>query len=1485
MQQPVPPPAAPHISSVNYLPPRRKERLIKLITKRHTVHCTLDTVPVVALWDSGAQATIINEEWRKLHLPHSTVRPLSELLGSDILLGVAANQTEIPFMGWVEVEFRLGKEAALTKPLLVPILVSSDPHVAAEPIIGYNVIEEITGEGGQTTKTETIHTVCQAFQITVKTAQALLQLIHAPVSEEDVGIIHTGKRTLTLGAEQVTTVYVNVNTGAQYHGQDLLLVPSEEPTLPEGVVIEEGLVSVPSNRSGYVPVPIANTNKHSVTLAQHTVFGHLQTVKTAYAAGVEQMNRGEGLKPPTNISSPGGDNSKKHKPAWWDPPVDLSHLNEEQGRITKQLLREECHAFAYDDDDIGSIPSLKLHITLHDTTPVRKTYMAVPKPLHQEVKEYVQDLLNRGWITPSRSPYASPVVCVRKKDGTLRLCCDYRELNKKSVPDRHPIPRIQDMLDSLTGSSWFSVLDQGKAYHQGFLDKESQPLTAFITPWGLYQWIRIPFGLSAAPAEFQRNMEDCLRGLRDIMCQPYLDDNLVHSPSFEDHIEHLRSVLQRYQEHGVKLSPRKCEVLKRKVRFLGRLVSGQGYTMDPSEVAPVQALKEKAPTTVGELRRVMGFLSYYRTYIPNFSRIAQPLYQLLSTPPDQVKREKFRATTRKKGNLPPNTPIQWTDNHQKTLNSLIDKLIEPPILGYPDMTQPFVLHTDASQEGLGAVLYQRQNGKMVVIGYGSRTLTPPEKNYHMHSGKLEFLALKWAICERFRDYLYHAPHFVVYTDNNPLTYILSTAKLNATGHRWVGELSEFDFSIKYRPGKSNADADGLSRMPLDINVFMTQCTEEVGQEVFSATVQGVRVQGDTPPVWVATVPIETLDLVRDASAHPRTKSLTPEQIRDSQERDPVIGQVLHYKRNNQHPSRRALKAEPADVRVLMRQWAKLYVNEDGILFRKAGDKQQLILPKEHHRTVFHELHREMGHLGVERTLNLIQDRFYWARMYSNIEHFVTQECECLKAKRPHKATRAPMTTIVTTRPGELVCIDFLHLETCKQGFEYILIVIDHFTGFAQAYATKNKSAKTVVDKLFNDFALRVGFPERIHHDMGREFDNQLMDQLQRSCDVRGSHTTCYHPQGNGKCERFNRTILSMLRTLTSEQKTDWKSSLTKLVHAYNCTRSGVTGFSPYYLLYGRSPRLPVDLLFNLQPREAKETYTEYVQNWQNRMRQAYEIASKTAAREALRGKKGYDKRAHGADLQPGGRVLVRNLSERGGPGKLRSYWETKVHVVVKRRSSDSPVYEVAPEGGGKSRVLHRNLLLPCDSLPLGKPEPAPATQERKIRTRTRTRQRQINESEENSDSESSEEVELVYRFPEDQELSQRAADLNPEAEPFAPALMMQDGAPDLEDATVAQEETETDDRGIAADRDGENDAEPGEGLQESSEEDDPDPPPATSYPQRHRHRPRMLTYNTLGEPTWVEAGAESLHVVSMSPARNPPVMWRPWASLDIEVTG
>ncbi|KAK2889859.1 hypothetical protein Q8A73_018159 [Channa argus] len=633
-------------------------------------------------------------------------------------------------------------------------------------------------------------------------------------------------------------------------------------------------------------------------------------------------------------------------------------------------------------------------------------------------------------------------------------------------------------------------------------------------------------------------MEECLGGLRDEICLPYLDDNLVHSKTFDDHLSDLRSVLHSYKNHGVKLTPRKCEIFKNQVRFLGRLVTKDGYTMDPADIAPVQALKQRKVTTVGELRKLLGFVSYYRSYIPNFSRIAKPLYDLLSS--DKMVKAKHKRVKKDKnkrnsgGQLSSSHPVTWLKEHQQVLCQLIDLLSQPPVLGYPDFEQPFTLHCDASQEGLGAVLYQKQQGKLAVVAYGSRTLTAPEKNYHLHSGKLEFLALKWAICERFRDYLYYAPAFTVYTDNNPLTYVLTTAKLNATTYRWVAELADFQFSIKYRPGRANNDADGLSRMPFDMEQYMETCTQVIMPEVMNSVTQAVAVQSQTTDPWLCPAIISTVvtnnnDMTTSVAEIPKIT------LREAQREDPVIGEVLKYVLSEQWPKSIRQLHNNKKIAALVRQKPRLHMDSNGLLYRKTASRTQLLLPKKYHQLVYKELHEGMGHLGVERVLTLIRDRFYWPHMQKDVEHHVTQ----------------------------------------------------------------------------------------------------------------------------------------------------------------------VVQYAPYFLLFGRNPRLPIDLMFGLAAEDQSSSHTDYAEKWRARMTEAYQLASNTACKEGVRRKVLYDKKAYGAELYPGCRVLIRNLNEKGGPGKLRSFWEDQVYVVIQRKHQDSPVYELKPENGkGRTRVIHRNLLLPCDFLPV-----------------------------------------------------------------------------------------------------------------------------------------------------------------------------------------
>lgn len=1225
------------------------------------------------------------------------IRPVTELIDTPLDLK-AANGTSFPFVGWVAIDFELS-DVCNSCSVTTPFLVAQNPLDL--PIVGFNVIEEIVKNFDDVNNQSDLSILTSVLSAnfpknTVANIPGFIKFIQTPRPTE-LCIVKTVKQDVTIPKGKHVLLTCRANTGSLDVDTPALFEPELDGTLPAGLEIHETIVRLKHGKSCRVELEIYNNTNHDISVKGRTVVGRLHLVRSVTPVEVKlaetktkSAQQNSVNKPTNNVTDCTISNVTVSCLTGPLAEIDLGDLSEEQRELVTKMLIEEKDSFSKEDTDIGCVPELQMNINLLDKEPVNRGYSRIPRPLYEEVKHYIEDLLNKGWIRSSRSSFSSPVVCVRKKDGDLRLCVDFRELNKKTFADRHPLPRVQEILESLGGNNWFSMLDQGKAYHQGFIAEESRYLTAFVTPWGLYEWVRVPFGLKNAPAEYQRFMEHCLNGLRDDICIPYIDDVIVFSQSFEEHVEHIRAVLRRLREHGVKLKPRKCRLFKREVACLGRIVSAHGHRPDPTHIEAVVALKNSQPTTVSEVRKLLGLLGYHRQYIPNFSKTAKCLFELLQG-------EKRTNDSHVKDKSAASSKVTWEERHQEALNSLVDSLISPNVLSYPDWSKPFVLFTDASKDGLGAALYQEQNGNLKPIGFASRTLTPAEANYHMHSGKLEFLALKWAVCEHFRDYLYYAPHFTIYTDNNPLTYVQTTAKLNATGHRWIAELTDFNFTIKYHPGHSNTVADTLSRMPMETAQLDERYNNTTSRDEVNATFVGVTAVGTGDTTWITSVTdrldCEDLPTLNDGGG----TRLTNLDLKLAQQSDPSINRVIELKRSGRRPSRRRLQNESRSTRALLKEWTKLEIGDDGLLHRQTAKYLQLVLPASKRSLVYKQLHQEMGHLGADRVIALARERFYWPGMQDDITHFVTKVCHCIKQRRPQLPTRAPLQHLTSTSPFELISVDFVHLEKSSGGFEYILVIVDHFTRYAQAYPTKNKSAKTVADKIFNDLIPRFGFPARILHDQGKEFENHLFSQLEKLSGIKHARTTPYHPQGNGQTERFNQTLLGMLRTLPEDKKSKWKDYVNKVVHAFNCTPHASTGYSPFHLLFGRSPRLPIDLILGREVKGAS-SHRAFAKHWKTTMQAAYDMARKNTANHNLKSKEYYDRRLNYTELQEGDRVLVRNLTPRGGPGKLRSHWEDSVYVVVSRKGT-GPVYEVKREDrDGNSRLLHRNLLFPCDYL-------------------------------------------------------------------------------------------------------------------------------------------------------------------------------------------
>ena len=389
-------------------------------------------------------------------------------------------------------------------------------------------------------------------------------------------------------------------------------------------------------------------------------------------------------------------------------------------------------------------------------------------------------------------------------DGSLRFCIDLRKLNARTIKDAYSLPWIEESLDCLNGACIFSLLDLKSGYWQVELDDDSIPMTAFtVGPLGFYKCVQMPFGLTNAPATFQRLMESCLGELHLNWCIIYLDNIIIHSRTPEEHIIRLKGVFERLRAAGLKLKPSKCTFFKDWIAYLGHIFSKQGIEVDPKKVEVIK--KWPKPNTVTDVRSFLGFTNYYRKFMFRYAQIAKPLNELTSGENASKK----------------NKDVEWLPKHQESFERLKELSSKSTVLAYANYKKPFKVYTDASEKGLGAVLAQRQeDGSEPAIAFVSRTLSKAEKRYDTH--KLEFLALKWAITDRFHEYLYGG-EFDVFTDNNPLTYVLTTAKLDVTSQHWVAALAMYNFKIYYRSGKLNVNANALSRIPWDVEEVSQSC--------------------------------------------------------------------------------------------------------------------------------------------------------------------------------------------------------------------------------------------------------------------------------------------------------------------------------------------------------------------------------------------------------------------------------------------------------------------------------------------------------------------------------------------------------------------------------------------------------------------------------------------------------------------------------------
>ncbi|KAJ8713190.1 hypothetical protein PYW08_008494 [Mythimna loreyi] len=814
----------------------------------------------------------------------------------------------------------------------------------------------------------------------------------------------------------------------------------------------------------------------------------------------------------------------------------VNFLNDTQTAIDR-LQTQFPEVFS---DKLGAFKNYKVKLQLsNDAKPIFFKARPIAFALRDKVDKELERLVNLGVLKPVKhADYASPIVPVLKRDGSVRLCADYSvTINKQLVIEQYPIPSVHELFSKLHGGQQFSKIDLSMAYNQFLLDDESQDITCINTHRGLFKYTRLVFGLSSAPSIFQRAMESVLSGLDGVLC--LLDDVLITASTKELHLEKLHIVLKRLQDAGLTVRKDKCEFFKDEIKYLGYIINRNGLKKDSSKVKAI--VDAPVPSNIATLQSFLGLVNYYRNFVPRASSILSPLYDLL-----------------KKG-----AKWHWTAIHQNAFNEIKKCLTSEQVLTHFDPNSKIILTVDASPFGLGAVLSQVGSDMLErPISFASRTLTSAEKRYSQI--QKEATAIIFGI-KRYHQYLYgRSIPFTLRTDHKPLITIFGPYKgipeVSANRlQRYAMFLSAYNYTIEYVKSADN-NADYLSRASLRHD---QQQTEERGDS-------GAHAAASAAPIDRATY----VNFVVDGSI-----PVTLDELRKETAKDIILAKVINY---IQYGWPRQLLTD-SNIKPYYLCRTQLS-HENGCVMR--GHK--VVIPGTLRSKILHELHN--SHLGIVKTKAEARSRFWFPGVDAALEAMINS-CDICQQLRPSPPRTPIMPWRYPPQPFYRIHIDFLGPLNNQMFF----VVVDAYTKWVELYdVTMSTTSTNVIEKLY-DFMSKYGLPHTIVSDNGTAFTSF---EFRNFCLKNGiDHMTspAYNPQSNGQAESYVKIVKKAIKSCIthSRNKSDCKIKILKYLFDYRNSVHSVTGFSPAELVFGRKLRSRLDLI---NPKPPSASFTSLTDN-------------------------------------------------------------------------------------------------------------------------------------------------------------------------------------------------------------------------------------------------------------------------------------------------